>query len=317
MRHASLFPCALAIQALFFLCALCLPVSGHAQAPAWQALEARLAQDGVAGERVTALLASLPASPTQSPMGRKMVALYQKTFFPKPAPKLTDYYKGVVCEANAKKCADYLERYRPAFLAAEKAFSVPPEIAVALLFVETRLGSVLADVPENAFYTLASMAVSREPKDISSYLPKMRGYQKRLKWMEKTMIARADWAYRETRALILYMLENDIAPKDLPSSIYGAIGLCQFMPSNIALYACDGNGDGKIDLFNVDDAAMSLARYLAKHGWKPGVTRAQQHSLLMKYNHSKVYANTILALADLIRLEEENAAKSAEKSRAR
>ena len=113
------------------------------------------------------------------------------------------------------------------------------------------------------------------------------------------------------------MLENALEPKDLPSSIYGAIGLCQFMPSNIALYGADGDGDGRIDLFNVNDAAMSLARYLAKHGWKPGVTLAQQHSLLMKYNHSKVYANTILALADLIRLEEEGPEKSAEKSGSR
>ncbi|MBQ7617903.1 MAG: lytic murein transglycosylase [Desulfovibrio sp.] len=269
-------------------------------AATWQPLYERLASDGVKGLEVQRLLAELPAKSTESPMGRKMVALYRKAFFPKKPPKPTDYYKGVVTLENAKKCVAYLEKHSQAFLNAEEAYAVPPEIAVALLFVETRLGTVLADVPENAFYTLASMAVSRKLKDIASYLPKMRGHEKKVAWLEKNMQARADWAYRETKALIVYMLANQIKPKDLPSSIYGAIGLCQFMPSNIAIYGADGNGDGRIDLFEVSDAAMSLAKYLSKHGWRRGLERPRQHALLMKYNHDKVYANTILALSDLI-----------------
>lgn len=72
------------------------------------------------------------------------------------------------------------------------------------------------------------------------------------------------------------------------------------MPSNIAVYGADGDGDGKVDLFSVPDAVASLSNYLAKHGWKPGISRARQHTLLMAYNHSQTYANTILALSDLV-----------------
>ena len=82
--------------------------------------------------------------------------------------------------------------------------------------------------------------------------------------------------------------------------ISGPIGLCQFMPSNIATYGADGDGDGRVDLFTVPDAVASLSHYLARHGWKAGLSRERQHALLMRYNHSTVYANTILALADRV-----------------
>lgn len=273
-----------------------------AVAPVWRPLAERLAADGLAGPRVDALLATLAATPSQSPMGRKMRELYMRRFFPKPpsgkpAPL---YYKGVVTEKNARLCREFIAANPQAFARAEARYGVPPAIAVSLLFVETRLGKVLADVPENAFYTLASMAVSRRPQDISDWLPRMPGYERHLDWFAETMPKRADWAYKEVRALVAHLLHDNADPRALPSSIYGAVGLCQFMPSNIAIYGADGDGDGKVDLFSVPDAVASLSNYLAKHGWKPGISRARQHTLLMAYNHSQTYANTILALSDLV-----------------
>lgn len=273
-----------------------------AVAPAWRPLAERLAADGLAGPRVDALLSTLAATPSQSPMGRKMRELYMRRFFPKPpsgkpAPL---YYKGVVTEKNARLCREFIAANPQAFALAEARYGVPPAIAVSLLFVETRLGKVLADVPENAFYTLASMAVSRRPQDISDWLPRLPGYERHLDWFAETMPKRADWAYKEVRALVAHLLHDNADPRALPSSIYGAVGLCQFMPSNIAVYGADGDGDGKVDLFSVPDAVASLSNYLAKHGWKPGISRARQHTLLMAYNHSQTYANTILALSDLV-----------------
>lgn len=268
----------------------------------WSDLARRLAADGISGPQVDALLETLPPVPTQSPMGRKMTALYQRRFFPKPpstAPAAL-YYKGVLTEANAQACRDFLAANAGAFATAERRYQVPPSIAVALLFVETRLGKVLADVKENAFYTLASMAVSRTPESIAGWLPKMKDHEKHRDWFAQTMPKRADWAYAETKALVRYMLREGIRPDQLPSSIYGAVGLCQFMPSNIDVYGADGDGDGRVNLFEIPDAVVSLANYLYRHGWRAGIDRALQHKLLMAYNHSSVYANTILALSDMV-----------------
>lgn len=275
---------------------------GSAYAPVWAGLAKRLAADGIAGPRVDALLAELGPVPTQSPMGRKISELYQKRFFPKPksATPRQIYYKGVVTEANAELCRKFIAEHKESFDSAYKRYGVPPSVAAALLFVETRLGKVLGDIPENAFYTLASMAISTRPDDIGQWLPKLKDYREHMGWLEETMEKRADWAYNETRALVRHMLKDQITPERLPGSIYGAVGLCQFMPSNISVYGADGDGDSRVDLFTVPDAVASLANYLAKHGWKHGIGRERQHKLLMTYNHSTVYANTILALADLI-----------------
>lgn len=279
------------------------PAAGSsAIAPAWRPLADRLAADGLSGPRVDALLATLSATPTQSPMGRKMRELYNRKFFPKPpstAPAAL-YYKGVLTDANVQLCRQFVAQNKRAFDQAEARFGVPSSVAVSLLFVETRLGKVLADVPENAFYTLASMSVTRQPSDIPDWLPRMPGYQEHLDWFAEIMPKRADWAYKEVKALVEHMLRDNIDPHHLPSSIYGAVGLCQFMPSNIATYGADGDGDGKVDLFTIPDAVASLSNYLAKHGWKPGLPRTRQHQILMAYNHAAIYANTILALSDMI-----------------
>lgn len=270
-------------------------------APVWEGLRERLAADGVSGPQVDSLLAELAPQPTQSPMGRKISELYQKAFYPKPKQASTQkYYKGVVTPANAQLCRQFVAEHEEAFANAWRRYGVPSNIASSLLFVETRLGKVLGDVPDNAFYTLASMAISTRPEDISSYLPKLKNYREHLPWLDETMHKRANWAFKETKALIQHMIKDGVDPRNLPGSIYGAVGLCQFMPSNISIYGADGDSDGAVNLFNVPDAVASLSNYLARHGWKPGLSYAAQHKALMSYNHSQVYANTILALADLV-----------------
>lgn len=281
-----------------------IPAKGYQRqsiAPVWGGLAERLAADGLSGPAVDALLSQLPATPTQSPMGRKIRELYRNKFEPASAAKVwRKYYKGVLTQANAEKCRQFIRQNSAAFDNAYARYGVSPAIASALLFVETRLGAVLGDVPENAFYTLASMAISTQPEDISSWLGKLPNYRKHLGWLDETMRKRANWAYNEVRALLKHMLRDHIPPSRLPGSIYGAVGLCQFMPSNIDAYGADGDGDGFVDLFNIPDAIASLSLYLVKHGWKRGQSREMEHKLLMTYNHSSTYANTIMALADLI-----------------
>ncbi|TQJ01191.1 membrane-bound lytic murein transglycosylase B [Amycolatopsis cihanbeyliensis] len=76
-----------------------------------------------------------------------------------------------------------------------------------------------------------------------------------------------------------------------------AVGPMQFIPSTWARYAADGNGDGRGDPQQIDDAALAAAHYLCAdgrdmagaQGWWAGV---------MSYNHSVEYAQKVFGLAD-------------------
>jgi len=210
-------------------------------------------------------------------------------------------YPKVVTPENAAECRDFIAQHEAAFARAETLYQVPRSIAAALLFVETRLGRSLGK--QNALYTLASMAASRDPGQLGLWLEKLDLSESRLDWIGETMRKRSDWAYKELVALLAYVRANNIDPLTVPGSIYGAMGICQFMPSNIPLFAVDGNGDGVIDLFQIDDAVASLSNYLVQNGWKPNADRKTQFEALKRYNRLNIYANTILCLADLVRGE--------------
>lgn len=73
----------------------------------------------------------------------------------------------------------------------------------------------------------------------------------------------------ELEATLLYARQTGIDPLSLRGSFAGAVGLPQFMPSNILKYAVDFDGDGHVDLRNsAADAIGSVASFLVGHGWK-------------------------------------------------
>jgi hypothetical protein len=71
----------------------------------------------------------------------------------------------------------------------------------------------------------------------------------------------------------------------------------QFLPTSYLNHGVDGNHDGVISLYDPDDAIPSCAKYLAAHGWKPGITYEQQRRVIWDYNHSDAYIDTVLSLA--------------------
>jgi hypothetical protein len=79
-----------------------------------------------------------------------------------------------------------------------------------------------------------------------------------------------------------------------------AVGPMQFIPSTWAAYGSDANGDGKADVFNVNDAALTAARYLCAAGGNLR-THAGQVAAVLAYNHSDQYLAQVLALANAYR----------------
>jgi len=176
---------------------------------------------------------------------------------------------------------------------------VPKEIVVSILLVETRLGDFVGG--KWAFNSLACMALCTDLKTIRPYLPKKLISPRNEEFARTICRQKADWAYVELKALILYADWSGFDPLSLPGSIYGAIGLCQFMPSNILSYGVDADNDGRIDLFTKADALSSIANYLRGHGWKCSMDKASQLRVIFDYNNSSIYANTVLAVAEKLK----------------
>ena len=115
------------------------------------------------------------------------------------------------------------------------------------------------------------------------------------------MDSKSDWAYRELKAFLKYAESEKIDPVSVRGSMAGAVGIAQFMPTNILHLGIDGDKDGSIDLFTHADAIASIANYLKHHGWRKDQDRKAAYGVLLRYNYSKYYANTILAVADKLR----------------
>lgn len=95
----------------------------------------------------------------------------------------------------------------------------------------------------------------------------------------------------------IHDIETDFSRIKLMVSSAGAIGHMQFIPSTFSAYGVDGNGDGRKDPWNLEDAIHSAANYLAASGYKKDIRKAIWH-----YNHATWYVNDVIETAARIRL---------------
>jgi membrane-bound lytic murein transglycosylase B len=86
---------------------------------------------------------------------------------------------------------------------------------------------------------------------------------------------------------------------DMNGSWAGAMGQMQFMPSTFRAYAIDGDGDGRIDLWNsLPDAMHSAANYLQRAGWRAGEPIALEVRLPEGFDLRRAGINNVRPLSD-------------------
>ena len=134
---------------------------------------------------------------------------------------------------------------------AEEVYGVPPEIIVGIIGVETIYGRNMGNF--RVIDALATLAF-----DFPQAHPRAA----------------------EREAFFRGELESFLSTKSRTSddplrpvgSYAGAMGMPQFMPSSIAKYAVDFDGDSRIDLVdNPADVIGSVANYFKAFGWTPGM----------------------------------------------
>lgn len=220
-------------------------------------------------------------------------------FFHQNESKLN--YDQFLGDAALRRARDYMQAQQQWLDAAQSAYHVEKEIVTAILLVETRFGAYLGSRP--SLNTLSSLAALSDPamQEIFWQAIAETTTFTREAYAERAQ-KKAAWAYGELKALLTYMEREKIAdPIFLRGSFAGAMGIPQFMPSNIIKLGVDGDKDGRIDLFTHPDAILSVASFLSYYGWKPDIDQPTAYRILLNYNYSRPYAETILKVFEQLK----------------
>ena len=76
-----------------------------------------------------------------------------------------------------------------------------------------------------------------------------------------------------------------------------AVGPMQFIPGTWALFAVDGDSDGRADPFDIDDVALAAGRYLCEAGGDLR-TEVGRRNAVYSYNRSDEYVRLVLDLSE-------------------
>lgn len=199
-----------------------------------------------------------------------------------------------------REAKDYMRRHKTTLDAAQKRYGVDPEVITAIILVETKFGRYLGK--RSILNTLSTMAVLTDPEPreyLWEQLPKKRRYSRNR--YDQKADSKSAWAYKELKAFLKYTQMHGIDPAGVLGSYAGALGIAQFMPSNILALGQDGDGDDRIDLFVDADAIFSIANYLKHYGWKPGIDDKKAYDVVYHYNHSSYYVKAILKIVELLK----------------
>lgn len=131
---------------------------------------------------------------------------------------------------------------------AEAAYGVPAEILVGIIGVETVYGRDTGRFRVLDSLTTLAFAYPDAPNQA----------------------ARKAFFRAELASTLTLARERGYDPFSLLGSFAGAVGMPQFMPSNILKYGVDFDSDGRVDLrTSSTDAIGSVANFLVQHGWNP------------------------------------------------
>ena len=132
-------------------------------------------------------------------------------------------------------------KYKDTLARIEREIGVPGDVVLAIWARETDYGRY--KLPYDVVRVLATQAYTGKRKDF----------------------------FRNEFLYALKMLQNGTPRSIMRSSWGGAMGLTQFLPSELSKYAVDFDHDGKVDIWNsVPDALASAAKQLAGKGWQRG-----------------------------------------------
>ena len=175
----------------------------------------------------------------------------------KKKPMTWDKYRDLFINNNRiKDGVKFWKKYHEQIEEAENKYSIPSEIIVAILGIETNYGQTKGKHP--TFKALTTRAFGN--------------------------YRRKQFYKNELEEFLLMARENVLPPLAVKGSYAGAMGYPQFISSSYRNFAVDFDLDGKIDLFSDPvDSIGSIANYLSEHYWQKDTDIASKINLQHEY----------------------------------
>jgi membrane-bound lytic murein transglycosylase B len=182
----------------------------------------------------------------------------------------------------------------------EKRFQVDKEVAVAILLVESRFGENVGRY--RVIPTLASIALMDSPDNLRKNCDIFREVDPEVscEWIGSRSRRKAEWAYQELKCFLNIIRQEKIDPLEVFGSHAGAMGMAQFIPSSYLNYALSEESFEKW-LLSREEAIFSVGNYLRSHGWKMNLPIQKKKQILLYYNRSGPYVETVMKVSQKIK----------------
>jgi membrane-bound lytic murein transglycosylase B len=150
------------------------------------------------------------------------------------------YFNRAVTDWRIETGQKLYEKYKPQLQEVTREYGVPGRFLIAFCGMETNFGGYTGNTP--IIDSLATLSYDRR---------------------------RSEFFQRELMAALRIIDQGHIDPAQMKGSWAGAMGQCQFMPSNYLRYAVDADNSGKRDLWNsLPDVFFSMGNFLNELGWQ-------------------------------------------------
>lgn len=254
----------------------------------WHSLVDRLKKDGLPEDMLHAIYSDSRMPP------REWIP-----FKVKPREHASSYKK-FYDPGKIKRARSYLQDHARIFARVKSEFKIDPALIAALHLIETELGAFVGN--NLIINRLSRLCVLSEPDNILWNFSELKksGKDHTIEQVSSRAAYLDQTFYPQLLAFFNYAAANSLDPLYFKGSSAGAMGIPQFMPISVLRYGIDGDEDGKVDIFQFDDAILSTANYLADHGWNDSLTMQGKIAVLLRYNQSPPYAEAVLKVADLI-----------------
>jgi membrane-bound lytic murein transglycosylase B len=169
----------------------------------------------------------------------------------------TGYFSKRVTDWRVNKGREKIKLHREFLNKLTQEYGVPAHYLIAFWGLETNFGSYKGKIP--TIRALTTLACDQR---------------------------RSAYFSGELVQALLLLEREELNEKDMIGSWAGAMGHTQFMPTAYMKYARDGDGDGKINLWNNEkDALASAAHFLQNLGWKTGFKWGREVNLPKDFDY--------------------------------